>query len=291
MDFSVFIDNGMNPAQIKQLYESENNRRFPNRELEVYIFQLNERVHFIENNDREFIDELSKVFSRTSVYRECYKLGLPKLITTYEVTKPVMWDEFTAYLYGYFVGDGCMHVARSKNGGQMDIASNDIQIIEDLMKGLNLKKYNIYRKEGYSPTYRIFWTSKEWYEFFLNQGLMVAKSKVDFLPKFPPEEYLNHFIRGIQDSDGCISTYQHKGRLEFIWLLLGGNLLIEEIYRVLTERLNVKLSLSYDRKLRQVSTSSKKTIQVLYDFLYKDSSVVLERKVNKFKEILCYQQY
>lgn len=290
MDFSVFIDNGMNPAQIKQLYESENNRRFPNRELEVYIFQLNERVHFIENNDREFIDELSKVFSRTSVYRECYKLGLPKLITTYEVTKPVMWDEFTAYLYGYFVGDGCMHVARSKNGGQMDIASNDIQIIEDLMKGLNLKKYIECKKEGYKSGFRITWTSKEWYQFFLNQGLMVGKSKVDFLPKLPSKEYLNHFIRGLQDSDGSISTYMHKGRFEFTWYLLGNDLLIDCIHQFMTEELGIKISLTRSRKLRQMSVSSKQTIRVLHEYLYAGSSICLERKLNKFKEILCYQQ-
>lgn len=285
MDFSVFIDNGMNPAQIKQMYESENNRRFPNRELEVYITQLNERVHFIENNDREFINNLSNVFSRTSVYRECYKLGLPKLLTTYEVTKPVLWDEFTAYLYGYFVGDGCMHVSRSKNGGQMDIASSDIQIIQDLMKGLNLKKYNVYKKKEYKEVYRIFWTSKEWHQFFLDMGLTVGKSKVDFIPKFPPKEFMNHFIRGVQDSDGYISTYLHRDRLEVTWGLLGGDSFIEELHSFLTKTLEIDITLSRSRKLRQMSISSKKKLKLLYDYLYNDCSICLERKVNKFKEV------
>lgn len=285
MDFSVFIDNGMNPAQIKQMYESENNRRFPNRELEVYITQLNERVHFIENNDREFINNLSSVFSRTSVYRECYKLGLPKLLTTYEVTKPVLWDEFTAYLYGYFVGDGCMHVSRSKNGGQMDIASSDIQIIQDLMKGLNLKKYILCKKDGYKPNYRINWTSKEWYQFFLDMGLIVGKSKVDFIPKFPPIEFMNHFIRGVQDSDGSISTYIHKGRLEVTWYLLGGDSFIEKLHSYLTEKLGITISLTRSRKLRQMSISSKRTLKLLHDYLYDGCNICLERKVNKFKEV------
>jgi hypothetical protein len=289
MDFSVFIDNGMSPAQIKEMYEKENNRRFPNRELEVYISQLNERVHFIENQDRDFIDILSSVFSRTSVYRECYKLGLPRLLERYEVIKPVLWDEFTAYLYGYFVGDGCLHVSRSKNGGQMDISSNDKQIMDEFLKRMNLKKLGVCVKKGYDPTYRLLWTSKEWYDFFIGNGLMVGKSKFNFMPKFPPKEFMRHFIRGIQDSDGSISTYQHKGRFEFTWYLLGGELLIDVLREYLMYELNVELSITNSGKLRQTATSSKSTARKLYEYLYNGSTICLERKLNKFKEICCQQ--
>lgn len=287
MDYKSLLNKGKSPQEIKNIYIIKYNRRFPNRELNSLMSALNERVHFIENNDREYLRSLSESFSKTSVLREAYKLGLPKLVTTYEVVKPVFWDELTAYVYGYFVGDGCIHQYRGDTGTQMDISSSDYQIILDLKNRLSLGKILTNPKEGYDDNYRICWTSKEWYQFFIKAGLMRGKSKYDLSLKIVPEEpYVRHFIRGLIDSDGTISTYWHKGRFECYLGFLGNYNLVSQVYSILKGIDGVYFSFSASKKQYQISASSMKTLKRMYDYLYEDSTICLERKRIKVEEFL-----
>lgn len=296
MDYSSLIADGLSAQQIKDIYVDAHKGRFPCVELNRYLQALNEKIGFIESANIKEIEHLYSVFSRTSVLRECYNLGMEKRlqITRYNVRKPVTWDETTAYIYGYFIGDGCLHESRSANGGQMDISSSDEDMILKIRDVLNLGKIHNNSKESkkeYKSTKRIYWTDKDWYSFLLSMGIRTGKSKKDIIYVVPPDEYLWHFIRGLVDSDGTSSVYVHKGRMCYTWCIEGSVSFIEKLYSDVFSKTECKFSLSYDRKLRTICASSIETAIFLHEKLYNNPSIFMERKYNKLKEFIDVNKY
>ena len=104
-----------------------------------------------------------------------------------------------------------------------------------------------------------------------------------------PKNLMRHFIRGYFDGDGSIIGWLaiEKGksdRFRYKFDICGKTeTLLDDIIQFFALH-NIKVNKNYLKRddMYRISTSSKKEMKKLYDFLYSDSNFYLTRKFNKF---------
>lgn len=122
-------------------------------------------------------------------------------------------------------------------------------------------------------------------------GCVKAKS---LILKFPtteqvPTNLINHFIRGYFDGDGCI-TKSESIRSNCTFSLEGNDLFLFKLQKILMDVCNLKYTKPYQRhKGRKSSINIRycgtNQIKRIFDYLYKDATIYLNRKYNKFIDI------
>lgn len=101
--------------------------------------------------------------------------------------------------------------------------------------------------------------------------------------------FLKHFVRGLIDGDGSFSMIprkQYSGyRVQFE--LVGNSLeLIEFVKDYFSENgINTKIYTRKTNNTKRLITSSTKEISKIFELLYKDSNIHLQRKYDKIKKI------
>lgn len=108
-----------------------------------------------------------------------------------------------------------------------------------------------------------------------------------------PAELLHHFVRGYFDGDGCLSIYQQRYKHYVIerqeWSITGPPDLIQAIRSLLEEETSVSKKVrtkTYKRTTKAVSLryGRRSDVEALHEYLYKDATVFLHSKHDKFVE-------
>ena len=123
-------------------------------------------------------------------------------------------------------------------------------------------------------------------------GVVPRKTFKCFLPKIK-KEFMPHLIRGCIDGDGWITRYiQHREKRndrECISIgFCGVGILVEQLKEFLVKELdvyNVKIHKSKDGVL-QCIWASRKDVQKIANYIYKDANYYLTRKYEKIKDLL-----
>lgn len=201
----------------------------------------------------------------------------------------VIDTEEKAYLLGYLLADGNVYFSDSYKL-RFCLAYQDINILYKFKEilHLNSKILTIKRKNRKNSQMEcsLSWTSEGQFKDVAKYGIVPNKTLVSFLPIDKIDEnVIHHFIRGFFDGDGCISVKGNKHALSFV----GTYELITQLRKYLCDKLDIYfVKLSYRTKkntVYQIMWSSKKDIRKLFEFLYKDATIYLDRKYLKFKEI------
>ena len=205
------------------------------------------------------------------------------------------WTEEMAYVLGYFSADGGMFI-NSGGSKYIQFVSTDYSLLEKVKKAMH-SKHKIYLKaKGYKKrkdVYLLEIGSKEIYKDLLKLGFIPKKERRLKLPQIP-EQYLNHFIRGYFDGDGCISYgfYKRKNRNTKSFtinarFISASRLFLEDI----SKKLNIYAGIGFGCISKHtgsynLSYSKNDTIRLFY-YMYKniESDLFLERKYKKFQEI------
>jgi len=97
-----------------------------------------------------------------------------------------------------------------------------------------------------------------------------------------PHHLLHHFIRGFFDGDGCISVCK-KSRKNCYFGMVGTKKYLKSISDIICRACGVSVPKMEKRKgCFVIRWSGKIQIRPIYDFLYKDATVFLERKKDIF---------
>lgn len=113
--------------------------------------------------------------------------------------------------------------------------------------------------------------------------------KITF-PDFLSHDNLKHFIRGYFDGDGGLSIYEvadkktKKPILKYKLSFRGTKDFCEKLKKNLEDELNVGGYISSE-KISLLTYSGKNQIIKIMDYLYKDSTIYLSRKFQKYKTI------
>lgn len=198
--------------------------------------------------------------------------------------------EEKAYILGLLYADGTY--SKSNNTISLSLQEKDVSILNKINKLFQPDKplYFIKKKqESHQNQYRLIISSKPICEKLLLMGLMSDKS---FKIRFPniKECLINHFIRGFFDGDGCISIFLIKNKYKSCSFSITSNkIFLEHIQKIFMSILNLsKTKLSKDNRGNNINSlvyGGKQNCLKIRDYLYKDATIFLIRKHDKFYSI------
>lgn len=213
-------------------------------------------------------------------------------------------NEEQAYWLGFLYADGNICI---KNTGQYTIqcqlTESDSDHLEKL-KNFFETDIPLYHRKSSNKTYN----SKASKTFAINSkiifndlvkfGCIPDKTLLLTFPTFLSEELLPHFIRGYFDGDGSVYKINTKSKYKKINLgfdILGTEDFIINIHIILNllldSKCNPKSELRSKHKIYYYKNAlNLKKSEILYNYLYNNSTVYLDRKKEKFEEIINLQK-
>jgi len=197
------------------------------------------------------------------------------------------WSQEMSYILGFIAADGC--IRKNNYGIEIKLSRKDethLEKIKDLVApGKKLRHVGKINNGKLYECVSLEIGSKYMSSKVQQLGLPPRKSLVLEFPDVP-EKYINHFVRGYFDGDGCIS--QDSNSKYWVSYFLGTLSFLETINKYLdtksiVDRKNimfVKQSNIY--RLKYATYDSIK----LGQWLYADSTIHLGRKYKKFQQLI-----
>jgi hypothetical protein len=173
-----------------------------------------------------------------------------------------------AYVLGFFVADGHIHVAHTRRGSgyELGFSSNDREHLELIRRTL-VSEHTIYGHG--SGCFRLLIGSKSLMSALKRLGYTSRKSYEAHMPDIPAN-VISHFARGLFDGDGCITRgLRKKDGQPYVNIHFNGT---EALMKQLAEVIPQKVSGVREAKKNvwRISFSFRKALSVL-DWLYLDS--------------------
>lgn len=196
--------------------------------------------------------------------------------------------EQKAYWLGFLYADGYILAKRGKSsqsfGFSISIEDNELlmKFKQDIQSNNPIHYYKNDTFHTNTTMGRILLTSQHTVDVLKNLG--VVENKTFFL-KAPPieEKFFPAFIRGYSDGDGSIYITKNK---KFGWSIVGTKELLDFIQKFLKTK-NKLIQRFPDRKTNNYTLVYDGNIQVpkLLEKIYKDATIYLERKYQKYAEM------
>ena len=248
----------------KQIYINENKsiRKISN-ELSINRKLLSKKL----KEDNIIIKDKNKNYISKAKRFNFYDSSIFKIIDTEE----------KAYWLGFLYADGYVNLNK---GIELTLKEDDLSHIKKFKNFMKCDNKISFREK--QQAYRISIYSKE-LAFDLTQlGCFQNKS---LKLKFPtenqvPKHLIHHFMRGYFDGDGCICFGQ--GQLRFS--VIGTKEYLLEYEKNILKVLNRKHPNKWNSEGKAYNIRYGGNIQVskIFDYLYKDATIYLDRKHNKF---------
>lgn len=202
-------------------------------------------------------------------------------------------SEASAYFIGLLYADG--NISKTSNVMSIKLKSNDQYILEKFRDIMSPSSPIKITKNKNSPnTYSYFRINqKEICNQLISHGCVPNKSLILEFPKTIPNEFIRHFLRGYSDGDGTIykNFFKNKKTTNIIWKIVSTKKFCEHVAKILKEQLNVNCSQSLSKpKTNKITTilsvgGNLQSRKVL-DWLYKDATIYLPRKYEKYLEFI-----
>jgi hypothetical protein len=162
--------------------------------------------------------------------------------------------------------------------------------LKDLISNTqNLKKYITKLNNKEFVSYRLSINNKEIISSINRFNIVQNKTKTYSLPILD-ENLIKHFIRGYFDGDGCFKVRKYKNYNQLTFSLAGNNIFLEEVKNILTKYCDLTKDKQLHKHKRSniyyLEYSGNVMVKRIFDFLYKDNLVCLDRKYNKGYEVL-----
>lgn len=193
------------------------------------------------------------------------------------------WSPEMAYVLGFIYADGNM----SRNAYKIRISSKDRQILEDIKRVMSSTHSIKEESNKFGTWYTLSISNKKIYSDLRKLGVYPNKSLSMRMPKVP-KELVHHFIRGYFDGDGCIYEIKRKRPTPGIEIdfATGSKYFAKSIIKILHEMVHESFKLSRPRRNYFRIRGWNKASKAMFEFMYKDATIYLKRKFDKFKDIL-----
>ena len=205
--------------------------------------------------------------------------------------------EQKAYFLGFMYADGCISLIKRKNSSyikhQVQISLTDEQIIKELMKHFpffNLQIFDFGKyKKSWNKQFAMRKANNQLFNDLSNHGMIERKSgKNSQLLSIPllKKRLISHFIRGVFDGDGSINIATKRPNLRRLEICSSSKDYLLQIKSIL-KRHNVNCPIFREKynnmsPLYVLEWVKSEDIIDLRNFLYKDATIFLHRKREKF---------
>lgn len=204
--------------------------------------------------------------------------------------------EEQAYWLGFLYADGA--VAKYKNEVKLSLAYKDmdhvIKFANFALKTGNGKEivheYKAKLKGQEFPSAKVQITNKKIIDDLKRLGCVPNKSLILTFPNENqvPDYLIRHFIRGYFDGDGSIFTptaYPNARTISFVGTQSFLSSLIKIFQNICTDFGTVNLYQKQNQQAWQFSKTKRDTNKEIYEYLYKDATIYLERKYERFASL------
>jgi hypothetical protein len=202
--------------------------------------------------------------------------------------------EEKAYWLGFIMADGCVYKGSDGRSYrlQINLQGKDRQVLELFQKAIGSNYKISDKKVGNADVSQLKVNSTIMCMDLVNLGVVPRKSLVCKMPDLD-HKMVPHFIRGLFDGDGCISGYiraDSPNKKVWSFSLAGSQHILDDIMKEFT-KIDIKAAIYPFKRSKAVSleSSSRESLLKIYNFIYKDASIFLSRKKDKFDEM--YVQY
>lgn len=200
--------------------------------------------------------------------------------------------EEKAYWLGFILADGSIGIRKDSNQHTVKIALQTIdknhldKFCSFLNTNMPIKIYKNFSAKS-KDSCEIAITSKKIVQDLMNLGIGPKKSHTVEMPIIR-KDLSRHLIRGIWDGDGSVlyraTRKKYPNNITPIVQICGNEKILNSINEIFEEELNLKKS-----KLSKVSSiflfrKSTKSAQKIINYLYKDCSIALDRKLDKARQ-------
>lgn len=190
--------------------------------------------------------------------------------------------ETAAYILGFILGDGSVE----DGSPRLRISSADLDIIEKIQSVFDGGTIRIAEppknKSHYKRIYILSVNSSQTVHNLLRYGIVSNKSKQDISDKlvYPEGIYFYHFLRGLLDSDGCITTLKHWGYVDYILYFCSGlanKKMLQDVAKLLYDKDCLHTKFSEHGRGFHISYTGY-DLKHLLSLLYKGSNLYMDRK-------------
>ena len=197
-------------------------------------------------------------------------------------------NEEKAYYLGFIFADG--FVSRSNNNFQLGIHlhKKDSCILEDFRKRIGSESPLKFDNRN-AVKIRLY--SKRLFEQLVSKGCVERKSLVLKFPEHTivPECLIHHFIRGYFDGDGSIKRLSKSERHVQVEIVSTKEFL-KTCMDILVKKAHVNYVSIYRPKnsnIYSITYSGKGNATKIHNYLYKNATIFLDRKKQRFIEYTC----
>ncbi|MCZ2224542.1 MAG: hypothetical protein LC122_13035 [Chitinophagales bacterium] len=198
--------------------------------------------------------------------------------------------EEKAYFLGFLYSDG--HIHSNDNTVTITLKDNDVEILKkfsNIIYGFE-KLYEQKRKlkDGTEARYiSLSFQGEKIHSDLIKLGCTPVKSHTITFPTFLADNLYRHFIRGVLDGDGCIYTPSKPG-LNPCVDITSNEFFLKGLSEHVKNTINVICGIygRKDKKSKGLQITGKFKIKKFLDYIYKDSTIYLQRKFDKYQEFL-----
>lgn len=210
------------------------------------------------------------------------------------------WSQELAYILGFVAADGYLdrkglHIGLQKGESEKlllerfrEILKSDTEIKERITK-IRDKSYEQYHLDIWSKN-----ITKEFAKYNIFSSKTFCLGRFDFIP----QEYEISFIRGFFDGDGCVYRAKPKKEINknrtvpgiIVTFGCADKTTLEYLVEILNKYGLIKVNihekdLNSGNKFYNISYSTINSLK-FFNIIYKDASLFLQRKYDKFIEII-----
>ena len=187
------------------------------------------------------------------------------------------WNELSAYWLGFIFADG--HLS---NDNKLDICIKDKEHLEKFKANINSTHSITIRTINNNDYYRIGIMDSHLGNKLRQLGVTSNKTYGWTLPNVPID-YMNHFIRGLFDGDGNFNNRKYRPVVRLVSYDVS---ILENLIEIIKCQIpsveNHIRIYSYENRVPELNISSKEVVKEFLDWLYKDATVYLDRKHDKY---------
>lgn len=199
------------------------------------------------------------------------------------------------YFLGFFAADGCNF--KKQNNVKIKLQSGDLELLEKFKVLLESDRpiYDVYqkatgnRKESFQK--HLIFTSKYFCSRLEELGLPERKTYCLHFPDYISEIYLRDYIRRVFDGDGSI-TINRDGKARGTSDIAGHPCFLKELKSVIENTLPINIIFyQINETCAHLKINRQEDIKLFMDWMYKESSLYLERKFQTYQEFLSLRDY
>lgn len=252
----------------------------------ISLRELEKKYHHNRNNISKWLEKIGEKVTKGNHYR--------KYFHDEDFFETIDTEE-KAYWLGFMFADGYI-VDNENNYGQdrfgLSVAEDSSDVIEKFKKSLKATNPIRYddspsrRRTGKQKLHKLVLCSQKTVNDLIDKGCVKQKTLILEPPKHVPSELIRHFLRGFFDGDGALIR-SYRPEWDYVTFSVSYTT-TKPVAEWIQSTLNKG---SVRKEPRREHTwywqiGGNKQVLEFYHYLYDDATIWMDRKYNKFQELV-----